>query len=249
MRKRMKQLKNSLNKGLYALLFFVMIASTGFSQNVVISPTGAPANPSAGLDVNFSSKGLLIPRVALQATSNFLPLTAHVAGTLVYNTATAGDVKPGFYFNNGTSWVQGLPEATSAGDIQYWDGAGWVTLPIGTVGQVMKLDPLSGLPSWANNLTLASLVTKPVTAITSASASCGGIVINDGGSPVTAFGVCWSVNPNPTTLDFLTTDGSGVGNFVSGVTLLNPTTVYYIRSYATTSAGTAYGNELSFTTP
>ena len=245
----MKPLKNSLNKGFYALLFFVMIASTGFSQNVVISPAGTPANPSAGLDVNFTSKGLLIPRVALQSTSDFSPMTSHEAGMLVYNTATVGDVKPGFYFNNGTSWVWGLPEATSAGDIQYWDGTTWVTLPIGTVGQVMKLDSLTGLPTWADNTTLASLVTKAVTTITSTSASCGGIVINDGGSPVTAFGVCWSMNPNPTTLDFLTTDGSGVGNFVSSITLLSPATVYYIRAYAITSAGTVYGNELTFTTP
>lgn len=248
MRKKMKQLKNSLNKGFYTLLFFMMFASTGFCQNVVISPTGTPANPSAGLDVNFSSKGLLIPRVALQLTSSFFPLSAHVAGTLVYNTATAGDVVPGFYYNNGTNWVSGFPKATSAGDIQYWNGTDWATLPIGTAGQVLKLDP-SGLPSWANNLTLPNLITKPVTTITSISASCGGIVLNDGGSPVTAFGVCWSLTANPTPLDFFTNNGTGVGNFVSSITLLSPATVYYVRAYAITIAGTAYGNELTFTTP
>lgn len=54
MRKKLKQLKNSLSNRFYVLLFFVMIASTGFSQNVTISPSGTTANPSAGLDVNFS---------------------------------------------------------------------------------------------------------------------------------------------------------------------------------------------------
>ena len=84
--------------------------------------------------------------------------------------------------------------------------------------------------------------------ITMFSADCGGTVTNDGGASVTIRGVCWSTSHNPTTTDSFTTNGSGVGNFTSSISGLTPNTIYYVRAYATNSAGTAYGNEVSFTT-
>src|SRR5690606_8893417 len=33
------------------------------------------------------------------------PLSAHVAGMMLYNTATANDVVPGIYYNDGTKWI------------------------------------------------------------------------------------------------------------------------------------------------
>ena len=79
------------------------------SGNVGIGTNGAP-NSSAVLEVRSASKGLLIPRIALTSATATTPLAAHVAGMIVYNTATAGTVpnavSPGFYFNNGTKWVK-----------------------------------------------------------------------------------------------------------------------------------------------
>src|SRR5690554_5491974 len=67
-------------------------------------------NPNAVLDIESNNKGLLLPRLALTATDNVAPLTAHVAGMTVYNTATNGDdetaVTPGYYYNDGTQWVR-----------------------------------------------------------------------------------------------------------------------------------------------
>jgi hypothetical protein len=63
-----------------------------------------------------------------------------------------------------------------------------------------------------------------------------------------ARGVCWSTSPNPTTADSYTIDGTGTGTFVSILSGLTPNTLYYVRAYATNSVGTAYGNEVSFTT-
>ena len=85
----------------YAFLFFLIICLPAFSQNVGINATGAAPNANAGLDVDFTNKGVLIPRIALTNTASFLPLSAHVPGMIVYNTATAGDVRPGFYYDNG----------------------------------------------------------------------------------------------------------------------------------------------------
>ncbi|MBN1596662.1 MAG: hypothetical protein JW894_00045, partial [Bacteroidales bacterium] len=77
----------------------------------------------------------------------------------------------------------------------------------------------------------------------------GGEITNSGSMPVTARGVCWSTNPYPTVdLTTKTTDGSGIGTFVSNITGLLPGTTYYIRAYATNSIGTGYGEEFMFTT-
>ena len=95
---------------------------------------------------------------------------------------------------------------------------------------------------------LPTVTTGSATAITSTSAICGGNVSSNGGANVTARGVCWSTSHNPTIEDAHTTDGVGTGDFSSNLTGLTPNTTYYMRAYATNSVGTAYGEEVSFTT-
>lgn len=102
------------------------------------------------------------------------------------------------------------------------------------------------------NLTLnfPTIITTSISSITNSSAVSGGNISSDGGSTVTARGICWSTNPNPTiALSTKTIDGSGTGIFSSNITGLSYQTTYYVRAYATNSIGTAYGNELSFTSP
>ena len=94
----------------------------------------------------------------------------------------------------------------------------------------------------------ATLTTAEVTSITSNSAKSGGNITADGGGSITVKGICWSTSHNPTTADNKTSDGTGTGTFTSDLTGLTPNTLYYIRAYAINSAGTSYGNELSFTT-
>ena len=62
-------------------------------------------------------------------------------------------------------------------------------------------------------------------------------------------GVCWSTSQNPTINDNKTTDGSGTGSFTSQLTGLSRNTIYYVRAYATNSAGTSYGDQKSIKTP
>ncbi len=101
--------------------------------------------------------------------------------------------------------------------------------------------------------TLSAFAIPTLAATTAASAVIlntavsGGNVITDGGATVTARGVCWSTSSNPTTANPKTTDGTGIGIFNSTLTGLSPATVYYVRSYATNSAGTGYGAEINFT--
>lgn len=98
-------------------------------------------------------------------------------------------------------------------------------------------------------IVLPTLTTADLSIITSISARSGGNISNTGGGAITVKGVCWSTSENPGTNDNLTVDAAGVATFVSNITGLTNGTVYYVRSYATNSAGTAYGNQLTFITP
>ena len=90
--------------------------------------------------------------------------------------------------------------------------------------------------------------TTAVEDITLNFASCGGNVVSDCGADVTERGVCWSTSQNPTIEDAFSNDGTGVGAYLSNLTDLIDYTTYYVRAYATNSEGTAYGEEISFTT-
>jgi hypothetical protein len=79
-------------------------------------------------------------------------------------------------------------------------------------------------------------------------ATSGGNVISNGGATVTARGVCWGISANPLVSGSHTTDGDGNGIFSSLMTGLLPNTLYYVRAYATNSAGTGYGGNIQFTT-
>lgn len=99
-----------------------------------------------------------------------------------------------------------------------------------------------------SNATLPTLTTAAITSIETTTAISGGIISSDGASNVTSRGICWSTNTNPTTADSKTSDGTGTGTFISNLTGLLPNTTYYVRAYATNSVGTAYGNQVSFST-
>jgi hypothetical protein len=95
---------------------------------------------------------------------------------------------------------------------------------------------------------LPAISTCSISNIIGTCASGGGNITSDGGAHVIARGVCWSENILPTTSDSKTSDGKGIGQFVSTLNGLNRGTKYHVRAYATNSVGTAYGDEIVFTT-
>ena len=104
--------------------------------------------------------------------------------------------------------------------------------------------------SFTTNDGSITVTTNSITDITPTSATCGGVVTVSSGNtfPVTARGVCWSTNHNPSTEDSHSSDGSGAGPFTSSISGLTVNTTYYVRAYATNQQGTFYGEEKSFTT-
>jgi len=93
------------------------------------------------------------------------------------------------------------------------------------------------------------LATAEVSDITASTAIAGGTITDAGTPAYTERGVCYGTTSNPTVSDTkVADDGTGTGSFTTDLTDLTAETTYYVRAYATTSNGTAYGNEVSFTT-
>ena len=120
---------------------------------------------------------------------------------------------------------------SNGGEPECYNGSAWVSM-IALFGSLPTLAP-----------------TISITAISNESATSGGNIHADGNATVTGRGVCWSTSSNPTiALSTKTIDGAGIGSFTSSITGLNDSTTYYVRSYSTNAGGTAYGNEVVFTT-
>ena len=177
--------------------------------------TSTSAN--CGGNVSYTGEAIIVNRGICWSTSNWPTInnnhTTDGSGTGSF-TSSMTNLNPGTTYH-----VRAY--ATSSADIT------------GYGGQVTFNTPA----------TIPIVITSAVTNITDNSATCGGHITSDGGAAVTARGVCWSTNQNPTIADYHTTDGSGTGAFTSSITGLSPNTTYYVRAYATNSEGTSYGEQ------
>lgn len=96
---------------------------------------------------------------------------------------------------------------------------------------------------------LPVVTSTAVTSITGTTAVSGGTETYNGGAPITAKGICWSISPAPTTAEMTkTVETVATAKFASTMTKLTPNTKYYVRAYIANYLGTTYGEELSFTT-
>ena len=105
-----------------------------------------------------------------------------------------------------------------------------------------------GSGTGTETLFLPSIQTLSVTDITISSAICEGLVDDDGGSPVTERGICWSTSSFPTINGSHSANGNGTGTFSVTINGLSEGTTYHVRAYAVNAKGTAYGGDVSFTT-
>lgn len=85
--------------------------------------TAAPSN-SALLDIASTTRGVLVPRVALTATTVAAPVAAPATSLLIYNTNTASDVTPGYYFWDGTKWARIIDANNNSNDWKLLGNAG-----------------------------------------------------------------------------------------------------------------------------
>lgn len=148
-----------------------------------------------------------------------------------------------YFYTSNTTGAEGIDTAfkviTPVGTAE--STFSWVSAADQAIGAMVVLAPaaITGPPA---------VTTTSASSISTTTATSGGNVTTANGFSVTARGVCWSSSPGPTTSSSHTTDGTGTGSFTSSITGLALNTTYYYRAYATNSAGTSYGSELSFTT-
>ena len=97
---------------------------------------------------------------------------------------------------------------------------------------------------------IAELITIPVTSIFTTTAKAGGKITSNGGANITATGICYGLLPNPTFSNNVVYNYYGIMNgiFTINMVYLLPDTTYYLRAFAKNSIGTAFGNQITFTT-
>ncbi|MCX6303642.1 MAG: DUF1566 domain-containing protein [Bacteroidetes bacterium] len=117
-------------KNLIASILSCFLFVSGMMAQVGINSDNLPPDPSAGVDVRFSVKGLLPPRVELSASNVADPVVFPAEGLFVYNTATAGNppfnVVPGYYFWDGIMWKSFVASAGTNGQTLRNDGGNWI---------------------------------------------------------------------------------------------------------------------------
>lgn len=115
----------------------------------------------------------------------------------------------------------------------------FATSNLGTgYSSVISVSTTSGLPI-CGETSITSLDPTTARAQSSAYSSGSGIIAEKG--------FCWSASHTPTTSDTKVVCGSGDGTISGYLSSLQPSTTYRVRSYAKSEYGTAYGEELIFT--
>ena len=192
------------------------------------------------------------PTVVTTAASSITSTTATTGGNVTADGGSAVTAR-------GVCWSTSQNPTISGSHTTDGTGAGSFTsnltgLTAGTTYYVRAYATNAAGTAYGNQITFTTLAVAPTvtttaaSSITSTTATIGGNVTSDGGSAVTARGVCWSTSQNPTISGSHTTDGTGTGSFTSSLTGLTAGTTYYVRAYATNAAGTAYGSQITFTT-
>src|SRR5690554_5142660 len=122
------------------LLFFICCFSPVIYAQVGIGTTNPHA--SSMLDVQATDKGILVPRVSLSSTSVQAPVTNPAEGLLIYNTSTAGDVTPGFYYWTGLGWKSLLTSGGGGGGAEGWGLRGNIVSDDDFIGTLQNYKPL-----------------------------------------------------------------------------------------------------------
>ena len=207
---------------------------------------------SYGEQVSFTTNKIEVPVLSTNAVISITQTSAVSGGNIT-------DEKGAIVTERGVCWGTNQNPTLSESKTSNGTGLGSFT---------SNLTGLSGnttyyVRAYATNLTgtaygeqlsfktlpvLATIGTEAVTELGFFTGKSGGNVSSDGGSTVIQRGICWSTSQNPTTNDDNTIEESGVGTFISSMENLLPGTTYFVRAYATNSVGTAYGDQIEFTT-
>ena len=212
---------------------------------------------SYGTEVSFTTSAGSLATISATVSATSITTSAATSGGNITADGGSSITARGVVWNTSTSPTISLSTKTSNGT-----GTGAFTsnitgLSAGTLYYVRSYATNAAGTNYGTEISfttsagsLATIsATVAATSITSSGATSGGNITADGGSPITARGVVWGTTTSPTiSLSTKTSNGTGTGSFTSSITGLSAGTLYYVRSYATNTAGTSYGTQISFTT-
>ncbi len=208
---------------------------------------------SYGEERSFMTLALTVPALTTQVVSNITATTALSGGAITDDGGSP-------ILGRGLCWSLGLNPTTANTCASEGVGAGsYIALMTG-----LASDTTHHVRAWASNaqgtsygedrafttilLPLATVTTGAPGAVSYTTATGGGTVVSDSGSPVTSRGVCWATTPAPTTAGSCYTEAGGMGTFTANLTGLSAGTAYFARAFAVNGGGTSYGNEVTFAT-
>jgi LPXTG-site transpeptidase (sortase) family protein len=237
-------------------------AITGLTPNTLYHVRAYATNTagtSYGADVTFTTLPPVAPTVTTQAVTAITAATATGNG----NITALGSPNPTQY---GVVWdiainpTVALATKTAQGAIAVTGAftSSITGLAPNTLYHVRAYATNTAGTSYGADVTFTTLppvaptvTTQAVTAIAANTATGNGNITALGVPNPTQYGIVWNTATNPTVaLATKTTQGvpAGVGAFTSAITGLTPGTLYYVRAYATNTAGTSYGANVTFTT-
>ena len=213
------------------------------------------AGTAYGADVPFTTTAVVVPTLTTAAVTGVTLNTAISGGNITANGGGAVTAR-------GVCWGTAI-DPTIGGLTMTSDGTGsgpFISdisglLP-GTAYHVRAYATNSAgtaygadVPFTTTAAVIPTLTTTAVNTIVLTSAVAGGNITSNGGAVITVSGLCWGTTPNPVIGGpNVTTDGTLTAGFSSTMTGLTKGTAYYVRAYATNSAGTAYGTQRIFGT-
>lgn len=205
---------------------------------------GAGGNDSAANDTTGT-----IPGATTTADNDLVVL---ITSTSVNGTGTANFST--WTNANLTSITERQDNSNTAG---LGGGSGMATGVKATAGAYTTTTVTLAATSFKGALSLAlkppqlpTVTTQAASSVAATTATGNGNITDTGGATASAWGVCYKTSSGCTTADSTAagSGGGGTGAFTASMTSLSSNTTYYIKAYATNSAGTSYGSEVTILT-
>jgi uncharacterized protein (TIGR02145 family) len=208
-----------------------------------------------GAEVSFTTLAITLPTLAATTAATSITATSASSGGDVTYDGGATVTARGVCWSLTTGPIATDSHTTEDGTTGIFTSS-LTGLTAGTTYYVRAYATNGGGTRYGTEVSFTTSAIEPTldattaaSLITATTASSGGSVTSDGGATVTARGVCWSLTTGPVATGSHTVDAGTTGSYTSSLTGLTGGTTYYVRAYATNGAGTAYGSEISFTTP
>ena len=209
---------------------------------------------SYGNTISFTTTSASQPILTTSAISNITQTAAISGGTITSDGGATVTARGICWSTSSNPTISGNKTTNGSGTGSFTSNLSGLTVNVKYYLRAYATNKAG--TSYGNESTFTTLppnlptisLTSAISTITQTTATSGGTITDDGGSAVTARGVCWSTSSNPTISNTKTTDGNGTGIFISNIAGLAVGVTYYVRAYAVNAAGTVYGNERQFNT-